>query len=173
MKTSNKKIACIGTHSVGKSTFCYQLAEKHKKVGDSVHIIQERVRFSPFPINESMKHETCLWACTNQVSKELEAFTRGFHTIICDRSIFDPFIYAKYFNLTQDNLNLLEKFAIEWFNTYSEIYFIRPDLNHLPQDDGTRSTDIAFINSVDKLFEETIETYKIKTTTIYTSDIFS
>jgi nicotinamide riboside kinase len=145
-----KKIACIGTHSVGKSTLCYKLALEYKMLGESVHIIQERVRFSPFPINNQMTIETAIWASTTQIAKELEAAQRGFSVIISDRSPLDTFAYARYFSLdSEDYPDALEDYALEWMHTYDEIFFVRPDIGHTPFNDGIRSTDMDFILMVD------------------------
>jgi hypothetical protein len=146
------KVACIGTHGVGKTTFCYHLAKVFKGQGKNVHIVQERVRFSPFPINHGMAPETAIWASVNQVSKELEASQRGFDVIICDRSAYDTFMYARYLGLDSPNLRATEEMAKEWLGTYDEFYWIRPDM--LPADDGVRATDEAFFRGVDKLFEQ-------------------
>ena len=150
-----KKIACIGTHSVGKSTLCYKLALEYKLLGESVHIIQERVRFSPFPINQNMTAETAIWAATTQIAKELEAAQRGFSILISDRSPLDTFAYAEYFNL--DIPLDLKDFALEWLKTYDEIFFVRPDVGHSPYNDGIRSTDMGFILAVDARLENLLD----------------
>lgn len=168
-----KKIACIGTHSVGKSTFCYQLAEKGKRAGENVHVIQERVRFSPFPINEKMVYETAIWACTNQISKELEAQQKGFSLIICDRSALDPFFYADYFKLTHPARLEFEQMAVRWLTTYDQIYFVRPRKDHKALGDGVRSTDLEFIWAIDHLFEKFLWCRGQEVQTIYTDEIFA
>lgn len=167
-----KKIACVGTHSVGKSTFCYQLAERGKRKGENVHVIQERVRFSPFPINGAMVYETAIWTSTNQISKELEAAQRGFSLIICDRSAFDPFVYANHFKLKGPPNLEFEKMAIEWLKTYDEIYFVRPNEDHKALEDGVRSTDLGFILEIDLLFDNYLDKIGLPFKTIHTSSIF-
>lgn len=169
-----KKITCIGTHSVGKSTLCYKLALEYKMLGESVHIIQERVRFSPFPINQNMTIETAIWAFTTQIAKELEAAQRGFSVLISDRSPLDTFAYARYFSLDADVYpNELEEYACQWLQTYDEIFFVRPDIGHTPFNDGIRSTDMDFILAVDQQLERlvySLENLPIKTVT--TKEIF-
>jgi nicotinamide riboside kinase len=170
-----KKIACIGTHSVGKSTLCYQLAESGKRAGENVHVIQERVRFSPFPINKDMVYETAIWACTNQISKELEAQQKGFSLIICDRSALDPFFYAEHFKLNHPHKVQFELMAIEWLKTYDEIYFVRPGKDHRAAFDGTRSTDLEFVMAIDFLFSGFLwcRSVQFPVKTVYTEEIFS
>lgn len=165
-----KKIAVTGTHSVGKSTLCYSLALEYKKLGESVHIIQERVRFSPLPINTKMTLDTCIWACTNQISKELEAAQRGFSVIISDRTPLDTFAYAKFNNLAP--IPELENFAIRWLNTYNEIYFVRPSLNHRPATDGIRDTDLHFIRSVDEILADLLGNHPNIKQILTAEDIF-
>lgn len=170
-----KKIACIGTHSVGKSTLCYQLAERGKRAGENVHVIQERVRFSPFPINKDMVYETAIWACTNQISKELEAQQKGFSLIICDRSAYDSIIYARYNRLKYPTIeNELDNLAANWLATYDEIYFVRPSKNHHPLVDGIRSVDKDFIFEIDEMFASFLGycPLNIPINTIYTHEIF-
>lgn len=164
-----KKIAVIGTHSVGKSTFCYKLALEAKRLGESVHIVQERVRFSPCPINEKMTQDTCYWACTNQISKEIEATQRGFSIIICDRSPLDTFAYARYNNIRFSSH--LEAFATAWLRTYDTIYFIRPSLNHIPSEDGIRSTNTHFINSIDIMIKELLDISDYPYITVFSNEI--
>lgn len=165
-----KKIACIGTHSVGKSTLCYKLATEYKMLGESVHIIQERVRFSPFPINKEMTAETAIWAATTQIAKELEAAQRGFSVLISDRSPLDTFAYASYFNL--DYPDNLYHFAAYWLKSYDEIFFVRPDIGHTPFNDGIRSTDMDFILAVDLRLEEMICNEDLPIKTVTTKEIF-
>jgi nicotinamide riboside kinase len=165
-----KKIACIGTHSVGKSTLCYKLAHEYKMLAESVHIIQERVRFSPFPINQAMTAETAIWAATTQIAKELEAGHRGFSVLICDRSPLDTFAYAAYFNL--DIPHQLKAYAAEWLKTYHEIFFVRPDIGHTPYNDGIRSTDMEFILAVDCLLENMLDS-RLPIRQVTTKEIFN
>lgn len=165
-----KKIACIGTHSVGKSTFSYQLASQYKAEGENVYVLQERVRFSPFPIHNAMVYETAIWTCTSQISKELEAVQKGFSFLVCDRTSFDPFIYAEYFGLKSDFL--VKDMAVDWLRTYDEIYFVRPGEDHKAHDDGVRSVDLDFIYAIDKMFYDFLNDNGIDFKTIYTEDIF-
>lgn len=165
-----KKIAVIGTHSVGKSTLCYRLAYEAKRIGESVHIVQERIRFSPCPINEKMTQGTCIWACTNQISKEIEASQRGFDRIICDRSPIDTFAYARYNNLP---IALdLEAYALQWLHSYHTIYFVRPALNHSPSEDGIRDTNPTFIREIDRILCEMLNTQSKPFITLTSEDIF-
>lgn len=165
-----KKIAVMGTHSVGKSTLCYQLALEAKKLGESVHIVQERVRFSPCPINTHMTLDTCYWAAANQISKEIEAQQKGFSRIICDRSPLDTFAYARYNNIHYSSY--LEDFARTWLRTYSCIYLVHPSPDHIPSEDGIRSTDEKFIKCIDAIITQMMDETDIPYIPLSSKEIF-
>ena len=46
------KIAFIGTHGVGKTTLCYDLAAALKKRDLTVELVREVARECPLPINQ-------------------------------------------------------------------------------------------------------------------------
>jgi nicotinamide riboside kinase len=168
-----KKIACIGSHSTGKTTLTFQLAEQSKRVGENPYIISERVRFSPFQINSGMTIETSFWASCSQIARELETAQRGFSLLICDRTPYDTFLYAKYFKLDSPLMPQFESMAKSWLQTYDEIYFVRPGKDHIALEDGVRSTDKEFIHGVDTLFAEFVDSTGLKVKTIYTDEVFA
>jgi len=45
------KIAFIGTHGVGKTTLCFDLASRLKRLDMGVDIVKEVARGCPLPIN--------------------------------------------------------------------------------------------------------------------------
>ena len=51
------KVAFIGTHGVGKTTLCYDLAAALKKRDLTVELVREVARECPLPIN---RETTCL-----------------------------------------------------------------------------------------------------------------
>ena len=46
------KIAFLGTHGVGKTTLCFDLASRLKRLDMSVDIVKEVARSCPLPINQ-------------------------------------------------------------------------------------------------------------------------
>lgn len=170
-----KKIAIIGTHSTGKTTLSYILASEQKKLGKSVKIIQEVARSCPYPLNEGMTRECCLWIYHEHVKKELEAIQK-FDTVICDRSAIDSFMYAKVkkcFEFTDLYMHHCYQGAITWMNTYDEIIWVRPNSKN-PTPDGIRSTDKEFQMDVDHEFKKNqliFDHMKIKILNI--DDVFS
>lgn len=157
-----KKTAIIGTHSAGKTTLSYVLAAQKKREGRSVKIIQEVARSCPYPLNEGMTKEACLWIYHEHVKKELEA-TQKFDTIICDRSALDSFMYAKAQNCFDDQdiyLRLCLESAMNWMKTYDIIIYVEPgSIDPIP--DGVRSTDKDFQERVRSEFQKCLSVLDI------------
>jgi thymidylate kinase len=145
------KIAIVGTHGTGKTTLSYLMAAHYKKLGKNVKIIQEVARSCPFPINQNMTAASAKWIYYEHVKKELEAVAKH-DVIIGDRSIYDSFVYAKYFNLRDPSFDLLEQLAFEQLMNYDRLIFVRPDIGI--ESDGVRSIDPAFQLSIDKIYDE-------------------
>src|SRR6188768_4363959 len=104
------KIAIVGTHGTGKSTLSYNLASYYKMKGKTVKIVQEVARSCPFPINEKMTIEAAKWIYLEHSRKELEASKN--EICIGDRSVFDSFAYAEYFDLQDKTLSHYRKMAL-------------------------------------------------------------
>lgn len=145
-----KKIAVIGTHSTGKSTLCFRLAYYFKTLNYNVDLIDESVRYSPFPFNEKMSLETALWFYHVKVTKELESIAKKHSLIVSDRSPLDSFIYAEHFGITSEYFEQCKRLALTWLESYNRVIFLRPDIELV--EDGVRSADESFRNSVDSLF---------------------
>lgn len=141
-----KKIALIGTHGSGKTTYSYQLANEYKLQGKSVKIVQEVARSCPFPLNEKMSKEACLWIYLEHARKELEAL-KNHDVVICDRSVIDSFIYALSMNCYEKDLDLYFQSAEEGMKSYEQIIYIEPSGVN-PFADGFRSTDLNFQEKV-------------------------
>lgn len=168
------KICVLGSHGSGKTTLTYQMAAHFKALGKNVKIIQETARSCPCGINDQMTLNSAIWIHNSHVNKELEAQARHFDTIISDRSPIDPLIYATHFRLDDPYLEVLKDLATRWMQTYTHIFFIRPDAP--VHADGMRSTDDSFRTSVDELFlhyfENEGEHLLDKTSVLYTTEIF-
>ncbi len=162
------KIAIVGTHGTGKSTLSYMIAAHYKKLGKKVKVIQEVARACPFPINHGMTKEAALWIYLEHTRQELEAEI-AHDVIVCDRSAYDSFAYARHFRLLNSHeMKYLERASIKHFKEYERIFFINPDMPI--QSDGIRSDDIRFQEYVHDIFVETLQT--ITYNKVNSSDIF-
>lgn len=153
-----KCIAVIGTHGAGKTTLSYLLAFNYKLENQSVKIVQECARSCPYPLNEGMSKEACMWIFNEQMRKELEAI-RLHDVVICDRSTIDSFIYAKAQNcFDAEDAVMMNSFrsAEEHMKTYEQIIYMKSG-NVKPVADGVRSDDLEFQKRVEEQFDLWIE----------------
>lgn len=170
-----KKICIIGTHSAGKTSLSYMLAVKYKILDKSIKIVQEVARSCPYPINEGMNKDACLWIYYEHVKKELDAMQKH-DVVICDRSAIDSFMYAKAQNCFDETDSIMiHSFAAaeEWMDTYDEIIYVKPG-DMKPTEDGVRSTDMDFRDRVEQEFQKWV-TKSVRTnqlSIIYSLDIF-
>lgn len=160
LNNNYEKYAVIGTHGSGKSTFALRLAYHLKKNNKNVDTVQERVRYSPFPFNKQANINTAMWAYHSQICRELEAVSRGFDTIICDRAAIDCIIYAKNLYITSPCFERIVEAAYEWMYSYDKIFFLRPDIPLVV--DSVRSNDSAFRDGVDFLFKGFMDTWRVR-----------
>ena len=65
------KIAFIGTHGVGKTTLCYELAAALKRLDLSVDLVKEVARDCPLPINRETTDDAQNWILHTQVAREI------------------------------------------------------------------------------------------------------
>lgn len=171
-----KKIALIGSHAAGKTTLSYLLAAHFKIQNLSVKIIQEVARNCPFPLNEQMSKEACLWIYHEHTRKEIEAHNK-YDILICDRSNADSFIYAlvqNCFDIDDPIMQYSKKCAEYWMHTYDKIFYVKPTQKKIP-DDGFRSIDKQFQLKVEKAFDEWIahRLDKFNVIALTTDDIIS
>jgi nicotinamide riboside kinase len=153
-----KKYAIIGSHSSGKCTFAMNLAYRLRTKGENVDIVQERVRYSPFPFNDKATPETAYWLYHMQICRELEAQSRGFNYIICDRAAIDCIIYGKYNKFEGAFFDSIASAADEWMYSYDKIFLLRPDTAIVT--DGVRSSNEQFRNIIDNMFKNYIKDFK-------------
>ena len=149
------RIAIIGTHGVGKTTLSYILAAQYKMTGSSVKIVQEVARSCPYPLNEGMTLDSCLWIYHEHIKKEMDAILKH-QVVICDRSALDSFLYAQAQGcVTEDDPLFKHSFeaAKAWMKTYTKIIYVISS-NEEIEADGVRSTDVSFQRRVERKFDE-------------------
>lgn len=138
------KIAFVGSHGVGKTTLCFDLAAQLKKRGVNVDVVKEVARASPLPVNRKTSREAQLWILTTQVAEEIRASSQS-DVVVCDRAALDNYAY---FFLACGRDAAVEKFMEMWMKTYDLL--IRVPVLAEVQDDGFRDTDAVFVREVDK-----------------------
>jgi len=141
------KIAFIGSHGVGKTTLCYDLAAALKRTGANVDIVKEVARLSPLPINRQTSLEAQTWILMTQVAEEIRSAALA-DLVLCDRSVLDNYAYLA---LACGRQVELERFVEYWLGTYQIL--VKVPVAGTPAADGVRDTDERFVRSIDELVD--------------------
>jgi nicotinamide riboside kinase len=141
------KIAFIGSHGVGKTTLCFDLAAILKRQGLSVDIVKEVARLSPLPINRKTSLDAQTWILTTQIAEEIRSASQH-QVVVCDRSALDNYAYMV---LACGRQRWLERLINHWMRTY-DLMFKVPVAGEATAD-GVRDTDDFFIRSIDQLVD--------------------
>jgi thymidylate kinase len=150
------KIAFIGTHGVGKTTLCYDLASVLKRHDINVDVVKEVARLSPLPINRKTSLEAQTWILTTQVSEEIRSASQH-EVVVCDRSVLDNYAYMV---LACGRQRPIERFVDHWMKTY-DLLFKVPMSAGAVSADGVRDTDEFFVRSIDQLVDTLLKEKKI------------
>ena len=145
------KIALIGTHGVGKTTLCYDLAARLKRRDVEIELVREVARRCPLPINRETSLAAQSWILHTQAAWELEAEHRN-AVVLCDRSVLDNYCYLLAAAGPQP---CWEPFVQAWLQTYTLL--IKVPLWTPPRWDGVRDTDLNFQRHIDELLENQLE----------------
>ncbi|MGD2116627.1 MAG: AAA family ATPase [Acidobacteriota bacterium] len=137
------KLACIGTHGVGKTTLCYGVAARLKARDVPVEVVHEVARRCPLPINEQTTTASQSWILHTQVAEEILASAR-YPVVLCDRSALDNYVYLLLAAGPQPTLDAL---LGPWMKTYDLLVHV-PIVDQ-PNPDGIRALDPAFQRAVD------------------------
>jgi thymidylate kinase len=149
------KIAFIGTHGVGKTTLCFDLASRLKRLDLSVDIVKEVARGCPLPINRGTTVEAQAWILHSQIAEEITAATR-YEAVICDRSVLDNYAYMV---ARVGRRREYEAMVREWVRTYDGLFKV-PVLQE-PSFDGTRDLSRSFQLEIDEVLDRLIDTLKV------------
>jgi hypothetical protein len=142
------KIAFMGSHGVGKTTLCFDVASRLKRLDLGVDLVKEVARSCPLPINRETTLEAQAWILHTQIAEELAATAR-YDVVICDRSVLDNYAY-----LVQQVGRLPEYDAVvkKWMGSYDGLFKV--PILHPPSFDGTRDTSGIFQTAVDRVIDE-------------------
>jgi thymidylate kinase len=156
------KIGLIGSHGVGKTSLAFLIASELKREGFNVNVITELIRECPLPINKNATKNTFLWLFSSQIKKEIE-FTnqKGLQYLICDRTVYDPVIYASSLNLIGDNIKvwqIMDFITNLWH--YDYLFFI--PINKELKKDGFRDTNLEWQKQINGDILRLLEEFDIK-----------
>lgn len=154
------KIAIIGTHSTGKTTLAYKLADVLQAHGYSVSFLNELSRMCPYPVNEQTTFEAQKWIQANQIIEE-QKFQKPGTILICDRSTLDNFAYMQR-QAERCNIDtaLHKDNAIAHMDSY-ELVFKTTMLEIPAVNDGFRSVDDSFREEIDRRISHLLSTNSI------------
>ncbi|HXV16463.1 MAG TPA: AAA family ATPase, partial [Gemmatimonadaceae bacterium] len=132
------KVAFVGTHGVGKTTLCFDLASQLKRLDLGVDIVKEVARRCPLPINEETTPDAQAWILHTQIAEELEA-AATYEVVICDRSVLDNYAYlvARVGRRAE-----LDPLVGSWIRSYDALFKV--PVVGLPSYDGTRAVSPTF-----------------------------
>jgi thymidylate kinase len=148
------KFAFIGTHGVGKTTLCFELAALLKKRDKVVEMVREVARFCPLPINRETTVAAQSWILHTEIAEELVAESKA-EAVVCDRSVLDNYCYL----LQAGRHSYLEPLVRWWTGSYRLL--IKVPIVDAPAFDGLRDVDAVFQRVVDEKIDEILAEWKI------------
>jgi nicotinamide riboside kinase len=149
------KIAFIGTHGVGKTTLCFDLAGVLKRQGVHVDMVKEVARLSPLPINRKTSLDAQTWILMTQIAEEIRSAAHH-EVVVCDRSVLDNYAYMV---LACGRQPAFERLVQHWIKTYDLLFKV--PFSGSAQADGVRDTDEFFMRSVDQTVDDLLARKKV------------
>ena len=144
------KLAFVGTHGVGKTTLCFDLALQLKRLDLGVEIVKEVARRCPLPINEETTLDAQAWILHTQIAEELEAAAR-YEAVICDRSVLDNYAYLVARVGRRADLDQL---VASWIQGYNALFKV--PILEAPSFDGMRAVSRSFQAEIDATIDRLI-----------------
>ena len=149
------KVAFIGTHGVGKTTLCFDLASRLKRLDLGVDIVKEVARACPLPINRDTTVEAQAWILHSQIAQEIEALARN-EVVICDRSVIDNYAYLVH---RAGRLPEYDALVSRWVGTYAGLFKV--PILQAPSFDGTRDLSATFQADIDTVIDELVDAFDV------------
>jgi nicotinamide riboside kinase len=149
------KVAFIGTHGVGKTTLCYDLAGVLKRGGVSVDMVKEVARLSPLPINRKTSLDAQTWILMTQVAEEIRSQAYN-DAVVCDRSALDNYAYMA---LACGRQKPFERFVAHWMKSYDLLFKV--PISGVASADGIRDTDEFFMRAIDTLVDKLLAEMRV------------
>jgi GTPase SAR1 family protein len=152
------KIAFVGTHGVGKTTLCFELAAQLKRLDLGVELVKEVARRCPLPINEDTTIDAQGWILHTQIAEEMEA-AATYEVVVCDRSVLDNYAYLVARVGRRPDLDPM---VGEWISTNDALFKV-PVLN-APSFDGIRAVSPTFQMQIDSVIDELVSAFAVGVT---------
>jgi GTPase SAR1 family protein len=152
------KIAFVGTHGVGKTTLCFELAAHLKRLDIAVDLVKEVARRCPLPINEGTTLAAQTWILHTQIAEELAASAQ-YETVVCDRSVLDNYAYLVVRSGRQPALDAIVSSWIEGYDALFKVPVIAA-----PSFDGTRAVSRAFQLEIDATIDRLVADFGARVT---------
>jgi GTPase SAR1 family protein len=149
------KLAFIGTHGVGKTTLCFDLASRLKRLDFGVDIVKEVARSCPLPINQDTTLDAQAWILHTQIAQEIAAASQ-YEAVLCDRSVLDNYAYLVHAVGRQPEYDQL---VSRWVRTYAGLFKV-PVLT-TPSFDGTRALSGAFQAEIDQIIDGLVDAFGV------------
>ncbi len=149
------KVAFVGTHGVGKTTLCFDLAAQLKRLDLGVDIVKEVARRCPLPINEGTTYDAQAWILHTQIAEEIAASASN-EVVVCDRSVLDNYAYLVARVGRRAEFDAL---VGTWVRSYDALFKV-PVLA-APSFDGTRATSHLFQAEIDELIDDLISAFDV------------
>lgn len=149
------KVAFIGSHGVGKTTLCFELAAALKRRDLHVDVVKEVARRCPLPINRETSLDAQAWILHTQMAMEIEAASRH-EAIVCDRAVLDNYAYLVASCGRQAEYHELVR---RWTRTYAAIFWV--PIWGEPRFDGVRDTDRRYQERIEELIAELVMEFQV------------
>src|SRR3954468_21353002 len=150
------KVAFVGTHGVGKTTLCYDLAAQLKRLDLGVELVKEVARRCPLPINEETTLDAQAWILHTQIAEELEAAAR-YEAVICDRSVLDNYAYlVTRVGRRKD----LDELVGSWIRGYNALFKV--PILAAPSFDGMRAVSQSFQIEIDETIDRLLGEFNVE-----------
>ena len=158
------KIAFIGTHGVGKTTLCFDLAARLKRLEYSVDLVKEVARDCPLPINRDTTLAAQAWILHTQIAREIVA-TERHEVVICDRSVLDNYAYLVHRMGSRPDL---EPLITAWLKGYSAL--IKVPIWRRPSFDGVRDMALDFQREIDNTIDNLLRRFTFPSLSLSATD---
>ena len=149
------KVAFVGTHGVGKTTLCFDLAAQLKRLDLGVELVKEVARRCPLPINEQTTPDAQAWILHMQMAEELAA-AASYEVVICDRSVLDNYAYLV---ARVGRRPAMDALVESWIPSYNALFKV--PVVDAPSFDGTRAVSQTFQLEIDQTIDELVESFGV------------